>query len=238
MPPCFIFDLYGTLVDIKTDEQNEDFRAAAAKTFNSLGVNLDKDQIFDVYTKGFEKRRLSPAHEPDAYYVFEEIFERGGVKPTAKMIYAAAWEFRKLSTIKLAVYEKIPRILSELKQKNAPIYLLSNAQALFTMPELRLLGLDKLFDGIGISSEIGYNKPDKRAFDYMLDKYNLSAENCVYVGNDHVCDVEGALNAGLKAVYIKTEQSPPLFGTVQTPYAVNDGDFGRLESILLSFFDK
>ena len=102
------------------------------------------------------------------------------------------------------------------------------------MPELKLLDIEKYFDGIIISSDVGYSKPDKRIFDFLIEKYGLNRSDCVFVGNDKYADVNGSLNAGLTPVYIRTAQSPVDGGSVCTPYAVFDGDFDKLKEILLS----
>ena len=230
----FIFDLYGTIVDIKTDESSPQFKEAALEIFAKRGARITQEEIFDLWRKGFEKRRKEPTAEPDAYEVFKDIFIAGGVTPTKKLIKDAAWEWRKASTLHLKLYPEMAGVLSTLKRKSAAIYLLSNAQALFTKPELKLLDVEKYFDGIVISSDVGYNKPDERIFDFCLDKYGLNKKDCVFVGNDVCADVEGALSAGLTPVYIRTIQSSPDDGQVPTPYAVFDGDFDKLKEILLN----
>ena len=230
----FIFDLYGTIVDIKTDESSPQFKKAALEIFERRGIKLTQEEIFDLWQKGFETRRKEPTAEPDAYEVFKDIFIAGGVNTNKKLIEEVAWEWRKASTFRLKVYPEMLGVLIGLKRKSAAIYLLSNAQALFTKPELKLLDIEKYFDGIIISSDVGYNKPDKRIFDHCIDKYKLDRSDCVFVGNDKYADVEGALNAGLLPVYIRTLQSSPDDGQVPTPYAVFDGDFDKLKEILLN----
>ena len=50
-------------------------------------------------------------------------------------------------------------------------------------------------------------KPSTRVFEIAFERFGLSAEECVYVGNDLRDDVLGATEAGMKTVYIKTAQS-------------------------------
>ena len=93
------------------------------------------------------------------------------------------------------------------KERGAGVYLVSNAQACFTKDELGELGISHLFDGILISSDAGVKKPCTEIFDIAFNKFSLDKNECVYVGNDLHDDVLGAHNAGLKTVYIETEQS-------------------------------
>ena len=98
-------------------------------------------------------------------------------------------------------------MLAGLKKRGAGVYLVSNAQACFTLDELDELGITPLFDGILISSNAGVKKPDTEIFRIAFDKFSLDGDECFYVGNDLHDDVLGAKSAGLKTVYIETEQS-------------------------------
>ena len=62
-------------------------------------------------------------------------------------------------------------------------------------------------DGILISSEAGVKKPHREIFDVAAKRFDINLDSCVYVGNDLHDDVLGASGAGLKTVYIETEQS-------------------------------
>ena len=76
------------------------------------------------------------------------------------------------------------------------MFLLSNAQRLFTLPELEQLGLLPCFDDIFLSSDRGCKKPGPAFFHVPLARYALAPSDCLMVGNDPVCDVSGAAAAG------------------------------------------
>jgi putative hydrolase of the HAD superfamily len=101
----------------------------------------------------------------------------------------------------------VVEILKGLKERGTGVYLVSNAQACFTKDELDELLITNLFDGILISSDAGVKKPCEEIFQIAFDKFSLKREECFYVGNDLHDDVLGASGAGLKTVYIETEQS-------------------------------
>ncbi|MBR5144957.1 MAG: HAD family hydrolase, partial [Clostridia bacterium] len=58
-----------------------------------------------------------------------------------------------------------------------------------------------------ISSDIGVKKPSVEAFEIALKTFNIDKENSIYVGNDMRDDILGASCAGLRTLYIHTEQS-------------------------------
>lgn len=57
------------------------------------------------------------------------------------------------------------------------------------------------FEFILATSEYMFRKPSKRIFDLALEKAELAPEDVWYVGDNFVCDVEGAKNAGLFPAY-------------------------------------
>ncbi len=70
-----------------------------------------------------------------------------------------------------------------------------------------MLGLRELFDGILISSDAGVKKPHADIFEMAFAKFGIDRNDCIYIGNDLHDDILGAHGAGLKSVYIETEQS-------------------------------
>lgn len=199
----FIFDLYGTLIDIKTDEND---RAPWETACAFLG--LDKSawqQVQLEYSALCRSRITGPEHEIQLLDVFRDLLHNHGKDEAVAG--ELAWQFRRASTHKLRLFDGAREMLTALHKADAGVYLLSNAQACFTLPELELLELLPLFDGVIISSEVGVKKPQKKIFDIALDRFSLCADECVYVGNDMRDDVLGATRAGLKTAYIHTEQS-------------------------------
>lgn len=200
----FLFDLYGTLADIKTDEEMQSLWFGFAWLLGESDVKSVRDEYLSLCKKHADAR----AHEFvefDLLRVFEEMVEtRGASKEKAKEL---AREFRLLSRQKLRLFPCVVEILKGLKERGAGVYLVSNAQACFTRDELDELGIACLFDGILISSDAGVKKPHAEIFNIAFDKFSLDRNECFYVGNDLHDDVLGASGAGLKTVYIETEQS-------------------------------
>ena len=200
----FLFDLYGTLADIKTDEEMQSLWYGFAWLLGESDVEKVKYEYHAICQK-YADARAHKLVEFDLLRVFEEMIEnRGGDKAKAG---ALAREFRLLSRQKLRLFPSVVEILKGLKERGAGVYLVSNAQACFTRDELDELEITPLFDGILISSDAGVKKPDIEIFNIAFEKFSLDKNECFYVGNDLHDDVLGAYSAGLKTVYIETEQS-------------------------------
>ncbi|KAK8537468.1 hypothetical protein V6N13_042397 [Hibiscus sabdariffa] len=62
---------------------------------------------------------------------------------------------------------------------------------------LKELNVIDLFDGVIISSEVGYEKPDARIFKAALDQIDMEADQVVHVGDDLKADKMGANAVGI-----------------------------------------
>ena len=140
--------------------------------------------------------------------VFQKLFEEKGVKADPTLAVHAGQFFRILSTDYVKLYDGVTDLLEALKKTGKKIYLLSNAQRIFTEYEMHTLGIAKYFDDI--SSTCGVKKPDSRFFQLLIDKYNLDITKSIMIGNDGISDIAGAKSVGLDTFYIHSNISPKL----------------------------
>ncbi|RFB18690.1 HAD family hydrolase [Bacillus sp. HNG] len=61
--------------------------------------------------------------------------------------------------------------------------------------------LNRCFDTIIISEEVGFSKPDERIFELALHKLNVRPEEALFVGDDIVKDISGCQNANMKGIW-------------------------------------
>lgn len=69
--------------------------------------------------------------------------------------------------------------------------------------KLRLLGLLELVDFMVCSEEVNAEKPAAKLFLRCVEKAGCEARECLFVGDDPVRDIQGALAAGLPAVWLR-----------------------------------
>lgn len=131
------------------------------------------------------------------------------------------------------MYEGTEEMLKALKENGKKLYLLSNAQRIFTEYEMRALDIFKYFDAIYISSDYEFKKPDVRFFKKLLQDQNVDLSSAIMIGNDGICDVRGAGEAGLHTLYIHSNISPqePM---PEADYVLENMDMERVKHILLS----
>lgn len=209
-----IFDLYGTLVDIHTDE-NDSVWEKTALYFGFHGAFYTPTELKTSFLGKMSSRQAAAGQSyecfPDipAEQIFEELFRDRGIENRVdSLAFHAAQLFRIASMDYISLYPKVKETLKALREKGFRIWLLSNAQKVFTEYELRYLGLLDSFDGIYISSDHRYRKPDRRFFDALLREQNLDPDSCLMIGNDRETDIAGARNAGLATLYMHTDLTP------------------------------
>ena len=195
----FLFDLYGTLVDIHTDEDSPAFwRDIAAM------LCTDDPQRLCGRFRALCGRERPEGMEMQISEVFSELLKEYGSKED---VLSFARRFRERSVCKLRLFDGAVELLEGLRARGAGVYLFSNAQACFTRRELEALGLADKFNGILLSSEVKWKKPSAQFFQAGFSQFSLSPDQCIYIGNDLRDDVGGARGVGMRSVYIETEQS-------------------------------
>ena len=209
-----IFDLYGTLVDIHTEEDDAVWEKTALY-FGFYGARYTPAGLRDAFHTNLRGReaRAGQSYEcfPDIPFeeVMADLFRDRGVENADALGINAAQLFRISSIEYLRLYPGTLAALAKLREKGFRLWLLSNAQRIFTAYELRHLGLGAQFDGIYISSDYRCRKPDVRFFRALLEGEGLDPAKCLMIGNDRHTDIAGAKNAGLATLYMHTALTPP-----------------------------
>ena len=98
--------------------------------------------------------------------------------------------------------------------------------------ELDRMGLDGLFQDSISAFRFGAAKPDPRIFLAACDRLGVAPGRMLHVGDDLILDVNGALEAGLQAVWLRREvavdePAPPL----NAPYRVFENLAGLADAL-------
>ena len=219
----YIFDLYGTLVDIHTDEHDLKLwkkMVSAYKKHGAVYTPAKMRRTYEILVKEAQKDVDEIVIEP----IFEKMFTLCNATVDADTVTEMCHLFRETSTEYIRLYPWTIPMLEGLKKEEKKIVLLSNAQRAFTAPELEKLGIISYFDSVFISSDKGVKKPNPAFFNAMLTECGLNAKECLMVGNDETCDIRGAHRVGMDGFYIHTKISPEYTGVGQAEYEVLDVD--------------
>ena len=210
-----VFDLYGTLVDIHTEE-NDLVWEKTALYFGYYGAHYSPEALKAAFTAELSKRQAKAGQSyecfPDIPFesIMADLFREAGVTENADALAVhAAQLFRITSTEYIRLYPGALDALAQLRQKGFRLWLLSNAQRVFTAYELQHLGLGEQLDGIFISSVYGCRKPDARFYKALLHEKGLDPNSCLMIGNDRDTDIAGAKALGMGTLYMHTGLTPP-----------------------------
>lgn len=211
----YIFDLYGTLVDIHTDEENLLlWEKMASYLEDNFGTRYTAKELKADYARicKEEEDKLKELN----HALFPEIkIEKVWLRLINKEENVLADEdddkikklcifFRETSRDKFEVYDGVFELFAELRKQGKKIFLLSNAQRSFTEKELKDTGLYDKFDEIFISSDKGIKKPQKEFLEKLMEENDLIPQKSVMVGNDIYSDVGVAFKNSIHSIFLNT----------------------------------
>ncbi len=91
-------------------------------------------------------------------------------------------------------------VLEEIKQRGYTMGIISNGVSVLQNTKLDTAGIRDMFDVITVSGDFGVYKPDRRIFDEACRQSGYSNEECLFVGDHPINDIQGALGADMKVV--------------------------------------
>lgn len=211
----YIFDLYGTLIDIQTNEGKHTLWKKLSELYACFGAVYEPKQLKKTYQKMIREEEELLRRDTKVTYPeirLENVFLRmqkeapGGsalqIRDEEVWAEMLANIFRVLSRNYIRLFPDTLDTLSRLKKEGCRLYLLSNAQAVFTMSEIRIMGIDTFFDKMYLSSDFGMKKPEPDFLRQLLSKENLPLEETVMIGNEMESDMKVADACGVDGIYI------------------------------------
>lgn len=241
----YVFDFYGTLVDVHTDENKPTLWRFMADLYAAYGGLFNPDDLRDAFWRldaqeradarrraglEFAEIRIErvflrllletptrPCNTPLAGRPVGDWRRRHARDPESVLrtlqdgdwAAATANAFRIHSRDWLRPYPDTVSVLRELVRRGKRLYLLSNAQGVFTRPEIGVTGLDTFFPAPRISSEAGMMKPEREFLDALLRDENLDPRDTAFVGNEMRSDMALALRCGVQGIYLNTAGTSP-----------------------------
>lgn len=160
-------------------------------------------------------------YDPEVFVTYTRRIIEGmggagpGVEAAAHDIYAE-WA----ACHHFSLYDEVAEVLRELHRSGLSLGLISNTQRCLTSFE-RHFELEGLFRVALSSFEHGYMKPHRSIFEAALKAVGARPDEAVMVGDSYAHDIEGALNAGMRAVLVcrsgRAQPAPgvPIIGSLR-----------------------
>ena len=184
---ALLFDLGGVLIDIDFGRAFEHWRCLSALPLEGIRAAFRFDDAYEKHERG----------EIGATEYFAHLINKLQLRDDPEGI-AQGWNaiFTGQITETLA--------LVNAARTSLPCYAFSNSNAVHQAAWSRMYpAVVQAFDRIFVSSDIGFRKPERRAFEHIASEIN-TPPGAILFFDDLVDNVTGARAAGLQAVFVRS----------------------------------
>lgn len=203
MIKCVLFDIDDTIFDHKysricgLNALKDKHQAISYIPIEELEAEHEK-LLMGNYLKMLDKQiSFNDAINERIFFLFKKF----GVELSADdtitytQIYSDTYELNKRA---------IPGVIPLMKhiRNSVKIGIVSNGVYDMQYEKIKICGVENYIDFMLISEEVGVRKPDKAIFEAALKKAGVKPDETVFIGDSWNSDIEGALNCGIKAVWL------------------------------------
>ncbi len=219
------FDLDRTLMDFETAENVgikkvfDTYRSQILMDFPEFCATWKKwaQIFFDQYSEGrltFDQQRQ--ARVAKSFELNNTVLDADQVRERFNLYWDSYEEAYDLFA------DSVP-LLDRLKEAGIPLGLITNGDSENQHKKLAKTKLDRFFDPILISAEVGVSKPEPGIFDRARElSGSLPPDQLWYIGDSPVHDIEPARKLGWNVIYlnrVRTAPQPEVIREGNTLYA-------------------
>ena len=198
-----LFDLDDTLLDFKRAEAE-----AIRHTLKEIGIE-PTDETVALYSRinrsCWAKLETGEyTREEVLHNRFDMLFEALGMEGDSHAT-QKLYEYR----LSLGAYyiDGAEEMLKTIHGKYR-LYLATNGIVNVQTRRLQDSGIGRFFEDTFISEKIGFNKPDKRFFEYAFSRIDgFRHDETVMVGDLLTSDIKGGINAGIRTIYFNPRKN-------------------------------
>ena len=200
-----LWDIDNTLLSFDLAE-----RASMTKSFDKFGLDIGDEKALEVYKNINDKywkmlEKGEKTREEILTGRFEEFFD----------LYDIAYDDRLVNDFNLFYQEELGKqvffndnaeeVLQKLG-KDYKQYAVTNGSKVAQSGKLKNSGLDKVFDGVFISEDLGYDKPSLEYFDLVFESIgSKNKDEYILIGDSLTSDMLGSNNAGIRNIWYNPE---------------------------------
>jgi putative hydrolase of the HAD superfamily len=220
------FDLWDTLVHNKN---YGDYRLPELdRILRSCGITLSDEALRGAYMSGFRySSRVIPAEcykHVETHEIVDKVLETVGISsPEAREELVKIYEEAILCDppqLKEGVFGALDYVEGRYKIGLVSVTGVSPGRIIRTI--LRDHGILDYFDVLTFSDEVKLVKPNPGLFKACLKELKVAPEKAVHVGDSFKRDIVGAIDAGMRTIWVKTREQE------QKPDYIPDGVIGSL----------
>ncbi len=210
------FDLWNTLVH---NRNYGEFRIPSLKkALSNVGFNFPDDVVEEAYLGGFRHSSKVIKTENHRHVETEEI--------VGEVLRILGVENESLLTQLSRMYEdsflcdppKLKEGVFEALDYTKERYALALVSVTGVSPGRLVRGVMEThgilgyFDALSFSDEVKYVKPNTRLFLHAVEELGIAPEDTVHIGDSMKGDIVGAINAGMRVIWVKTKEQEIIQG--------------------------
>ena len=208
-----IFDFDGTLSDFQQSKENA--KGLISPFLKEMGINTDDywkhyEEIFEPLFSRYINHELSVRE----YRLFRFI-HHGVTEGQAEILNGIYLN----EVHKPILFNDVIPFLSKIKNRGTGIVILTNGPE-SQRPKIESCPVNNYTERIFISSEIGWGKPDIKAYSYVINELNVLPTEILMIGDNYENDCAAAERAGITAVQIIRNNEKPMHKNYI--YSLND----------------
>ena len=213
-----LFDIDNTLLDFTLCEYTAVSEIMKNNSIPATDENIKRySAINDQFWKRFERGEI----EKSEIYVgrFEMLLDDLGINADAQKI---STEYANELSNQHFVLDGAMELLEKLS-KNYSIYYTTNGRAQTQHKRIKSSGLDKFAKGVFVSEEVGFKKPEREYFQFVLDCIQEKDRSKLVVrGDSQSSDILGGIKAGLDTVWYNPKGEQPRYCATYTVKNLNE----------------
>lgn len=194
-----IFDLDDTLFDYKATEKN-----AVAEACKSVGLRFT-ESIYREYKRANIKAKKSIPEYIDYLEHFREaracyFLETYGISLDYMQIFIDTYMEASKKGVLIAGIEETLLLLPPVRKVIG-----TNGSTTPRKDKLMNSSIAKYFEKFYSSELLGVSKPSREFFEKIAKDNCVKVRECLYIGDNWCVDIEGAVNAGMDACFINSD---------------------------------
>jgi putative hydrolase of the HAD superfamily len=196
-----LFDFDGTVGDSWGGYERQ--RAAIADVISRKVPGLDLEAFERRYLEVGDHHYTVMLRDDHTYDEFRRRRLADALQPWHELDDDLFAEYVDVHNDAISTIDAFPdaaQTIRGLRARGIRVGVLTNGPSDLQRRKLRGSGLLEEFDAVAISGELGFHKPDPRAFERALELLGTRADETAMVGDDLENDIAGALGAGFAAV--------------------------------------
>ncbi|MBJ8004603.1 HAD family hydrolase [Bacillus cereus] len=188
-----LFDLDGTLLD-----RRQSLEQFIRDQYNRFAFHLINIEKFEYCSRFLELDNNGYTWKDKVY---DSLLSEYGITTltSEQLLYDYITNFQH----HCIPFPNMHELLQQLTQQNIKIGIITNGFTDFQMNNLRALNIHTYTNTILISEAEGIKKPHREIFERALQKLNVKAEECLYIGDHPENDVLGSEQIGILGVWKK-----------------------------------